>query len=134
MSGSRGNSVIRLLLDTQILVWFPVADRRLKRPVVDAIISADNELFVSAIVAWEYSDLRRRDRIDALDDIEELQNMLGFTLLDLPGDVWRDLDDLPTIHRDPADRMLISHARLTGLTLVTSDATIRKYPVESFWL
>jgi len=37
------------------------------------------------------------------------------------------------LHRNPADRMLICHSRLAGLTLVTADATIRSYPVETLW-
>lgn len=126
-SGLRGSLVIRLLLDTQILIWLPAADQRLKPDVVAAILDGATELFVSAVTAWEYSDLRKR--VAAPDSIAELQTELGFTILDLPAGVWADLEHLPEIHKDPADRMLVSHARLTGLTLVTADAHMRQYPV-----
>jgi PIN domain nuclease of toxin-antitoxin system len=90
-------------------------------------------LFVSSVVAWEYTDLRLRKRVSAPETIETLQTELGFELLDLPATIWADLQSLPVLHRDPMDRMLVSHARLAKLTLVTADATLRRYPVETLW-
>jgi PIN domain nuclease of toxin-antitoxin system len=133
MSVLNGSSVIRLLLDTQILIWLPAADKRLKRPIVEIILDGETDLFVSAVTAWEYSDLRKRKRVSAPDAISDLQRELGFTLLDLPAGVWADIENLPEIHTDPTDRMLISHCRLAELTLVTSDSKIREYPVETLW-
>lgn len=127
-----GNSV-RLLLDTQILVWLPAGDDRLKRAAAEAVLGDDTELFVSAVTAWEFTDLRKRGRIAAPYDIAELGRQFSFTVLDLPAAVWEDLHDLPAIHRDPADRMIISHARIASLTLVTADKTMRRYPVKTLW-
>jgi PIN domain nuclease of toxin-antitoxin system len=124
---------VRLLLDTQILVWLPAADRRLKPTVADTILADESELYVSAVTACEFTELRTRRRIAAPYDIAGLADQFGFEILDLPAGVWADLAALPVLHRDPADRMLISHARLSGLSLVTADATIRRYPVETFW-
>jgi PIN domain nuclease of toxin-antitoxin system len=50
-------------------------------------------------------------------------------LIDLPQDIWRVVGDLPDIHRDPLDRLLIAHALTEGMTLVTADTNIRRYPV-----
>jgi PIN domain nuclease of toxin-antitoxin system len=132
-SALNGNLVIRLLLDTQILIWLPAADKRLKKKIVDVILDGETELFVSAVTAWEYSDLRKRGRVAAPDSITDLQLGLGFTLLDLPATIWSDVEKLPDIHRDPADRMLISHARFAELTLVTSDSKIQQYPIKTLW-
>jgi PIN domain nuclease of toxin-antitoxin system len=96
-------------------------------------MAPETALFVSAVVAWEYSDLRMRKRVSAPESIESLQEGLGFELLDLPAAIWADLETLPVLHRDPMDRMLVSHARLAGLVLVTADATIRRYPVQTLW-
>ncbi len=131
-SGSSASSV-RLILDTQILTWLPSGDARLKRSVAEKILADETELFVSVVTACEFTDLRKRKRIGAPYDIAELADRFSFTVLDLPADVWVDLAALPPIHRDPADRMLISHARLADLTLVTADKTIRRYPVKSLW-
>lgn len=124
---------MRLLLDTQILVWLPAADARLKATAAAAILADESELFVSAVTAWEFTDLRKRGRIGAPYDIAELARQFSFSVLDLPAAVWEDLQDLPVLHLDPADRMIISHARIADLTLVTADKTIRSYPVKSLW-
>ena len=44
-----------------------------------------------------------------------------------------ELLDLPLIHRDPFDRILIAQARREGLTLATSDSRIREYAVSTIW-
>lgn len=124
---------MRLLLDTQILVWLPAADRRLKRVAAEAILADESELFVSAVTAWEFTDLRKRGRIGAPYDIGELAKQFSFSVLDLPAALWEDLQNLPVLHRDPTDRMIISHARIADLTLVTADKIIRSYPVKSPW-
>lgn len=124
---------MRLLLDTQILVWLPAADPRLKPAAAEAILADESELFVSAVTAWEFTDLRKRERIAAPYDIAELATQFSFSVLDLPAAVWEDLENLPVLHRDPADRMIISHARIADLTLVTADKTIRRYPVRTLW-
>ena len=131
-SVSSGSSV-RLILDTQILIWLPPGDSRLKRSIAEKILSDDAELFVSAVTACEFTDLRARGRIGAPYDIAELSHRFSFTLLDLPADVWADLATLPPLHSDPVDRMLVSHARLTDLTIVTSDKMMRSYPVKTLW-
>lgn len=131
--GLKGSSAIRLLLDTQILIWFQTADRRLKPEISDAMIDPVTELFISAVVAWEYSDLRYRKKVAAPETIDDLQDGLGFELLDLPSAIWSDVEQLPPIHRDPMDRMLISHARLVDMTLVTADKNIHQYPVKTLW-
>lgn len=133
MNDLNGNLVIRLLLDTQILIWLPAADKRLKVHVRDVILDETTELFVSAITAWEYTDLRKRKRVAAPETIAELQLGLGFTLLDLPAKIWSDIDGLPVIHRDPVDRMLICHARHADIILATADKAIRQYPIKTLW-
>jgi PIN domain nuclease of toxin-antitoxin system len=124
---------VRLLLDTQILVWLPAADPRLKASVAEHILADDSELFVSAVTACEFTDLRARGRISAPYSIAGLADQFEISVLDLPADLWADLAELPALHRDPVDRMLVSHARVADLRIVTADATIRGYPVETLW-
>jgi PIN domain nuclease of toxin-antitoxin system len=124
---------VRLLLDTQILVWLPAGDARLKPGVADKILADETYLFVSAVTACEFMDLRARGRIPAPYDIAELAEQFDFEVLDVPAGLWADLAGLPHIHRDPVDRMLISHARLADLTIVTADAAMRRYPVSTLW-
>lgn len=105
----------------------------MSRRARDAIESADNPLYVSAVTAWEYADLEARGRFGDSAPIMALRDMLGFEIVGFGGDLWALAARLPAIHRDPLDRMLIAHAISLDLTLVTADKTIRRYPVKSLW-
>lgn len=124
---------MNLLLDTQVLVWLLSGDPRLRRAWLEALADPANRVFVSAIVAWEYSDLRRRGRLPVDEDIADLAELYGLELLDFPAVVWAVAADLPDLHRDPLDRMVIAHAVLLDMVLVTADQTMRRYPVKSLW-
>lgn len=122
---------MRLLLDTQILVWVPLNDRRLPGAAIEAFQSPDNSLHVSAITAFEFADLQSRGRLPIHDPFDAVMDLIGFEMADFPEPAWRLADSLPDIHRDPVDRMMVAHAILGGFTLVTADATIRRYPVPT---
>lgn len=122
-----------LLLDTQILVWLQTGDARLRQQVQEALFDSRNALCVSAVTAWEFSDLVKRGRLPALGSLDQLIRDYGLSVVDFPARVWPVVMALPDIHRDPIDRMLIAHALVDGYTLVTADATIRQYPVKTLW-
>jgi PIN domain nuclease of toxin-antitoxin system len=120
---------VRLLLDTQILVWMVNGDRRLRASWIAELTSAANSLHVSAAIAFEYTDLQSRGRVPVDETIAELADRFDLTVADLPADCWRIARQLPPIHCDPVDRMLVAHALAGGMALVTADADIRRYPV-----
>ena len=122
-----------LLIDTQALVWLLTGDARQSPRLLESMASTDVDLFVSAVTAWEYSDLRARRRLQTEEDIAHIQGLYGIELLDFPADAWSIAAELPQIHRDPVDRMLVAHAVHSGLTLVTADAAIGRYPVRTLW-
>jgi len=120
---------VGLLLDTHILIWLVLNDRRLSAVQRGALADPDNALIVSPVVAYELTHLQKSRRIPMSESIDRLQELTGFELVDLPHDVWRSVGKLPDIHRDPIDRLLVSHALCAGMTVVTADANIRRYPV-----
>ena len=126
-SASSGSSV-RLLLDTQILVWMINGDRRLRRTWQDAMTAPDAELQISAVVAFEFTELQLRGRLPVDESISELEDRFDLQIVAFPAGGWDILRSLPSIHRDPVDRMLVSHGLLEGAALVTADANIRRYP------
>ena len=121
---------MQLLLDTHIIVWIVLDDRRLSGPQREALAEPDNDLLVNAVVAYELSHLQTTGRIPLSEPIDRLEALVGFELIDLPRDIWAQVIDLPDIHRDPIDRMLIAHARHSGMVLATADANIRRYAVD----
>ena len=122
-----------LLLDTQVLVWIGADDPRLPQRVRDTLLDPDSKLFVSAVTAWEFADLELRLRLPSGVSLPPILELLSARLLDFPHNAWEKIYDLPALHRDPIDRMLIGHAMTSELTLVTSDATMRQYPVKLLW-
>ena len=121
---------MRLLLDTQILVWMVNGDRRFRLQWIDAFANRESSLHVSVVVAFEYAELQMRKRLPVDEPMAELVDRFGLAVEGLPGECWRLADNLPPIHRDPVDRMLVAHALSEGMTLITADANIRRYPVE----
>lgn len=122
---------MRLLLDTQILVWMVNGDRRLRAEWIEIIANGANTLHVSAVVAFEFADLQKRGRIPVDETLGELIERFDITVESFPQDCWRLAADLPLIHRDPVDRMLVAHALSGGFTLATADANLRRYPVAT---
>lgn len=123
-------SSMRLLLDTQILVWMVTGDRRLGPNVHQAFVDPEVSLHVSAASAFEYADLQQRRRIPVTETLDELAERFDLAFEPFPPGCWRVAVQLPPIHRDPVDRMTVAHAIVGGFTLVTSDRNMRRYPVQ----
>lgn len=120
---------MNLLLDTQILVWMVGDRRKLPAAFVSALKAPETVLLVSAVTAWEYSDLLHRNRLPVSEPIPELEVRFGLRIVDLPNECWRLASQLPHIHGDPIDRMAVAHAIVGDYVLVTADANMRRYPV-----
>ncbi len=82
--------------------------------------------------AWEYGIKRSRCPHQLREPFHELLTS-EYRRLDLGFEIHSFAEDLPTIHRDPFDRMLIAQALSLDLTLVTADKIMRRYPVSTYW-
>jgi PIN domain nuclease of toxin-antitoxin system len=122
---------MRLLLDTHILIWILVRDRRLSQEQREALTDPDNALLVSAATAYELTHLQAVGRIPLTEPLDRIQEEIGFELADFPAGCWSTIARLPMIHRDPIDRMLVAHALAGDFTLLTADTLIRQYPVPT---
>ena len=118
----------RLLLDTHVWLWWQTDDSRLGRATRKLIASAP-EVRLSVVSAWEIaikSSLGKLVLPRGFDIAEELDRD-GFQSLAIEMAHAAGLVSLPSRHRDPFDRMLISQALAEGLTLVTADAQLDGY-------
>ena len=121
---------MRLLLDTHILVWAPTGDPRLSKAAIAALENPESELFVSAVTAFEFADLQKRGRFAMTEPLSDFADLMGLQFIDFPSACWSLAASLPDIHRDPVDRMLVAHALVLDMTLVTADVMMRRYPVK----
>lgn len=118
-----------MLLDTQVLLWALMKPGRLSVAAADAIEAGENRVFVSMASPWEISIKAALDNLTPPDDLERQLNEKRFELLPIALRHTEAVAFLPHHHRDPFDRMLVAQAQVDGLTLVSSDREIRRYPV-----
>jgi PIN domain nuclease of toxin-antitoxin system len=121
---------MKLLLDTHLLLWAAGTPEKLSRPARKLIDDADNELIFSAASLWEVSIKRRLGRSDFRADERVLRRAFldnGYLELPITGEHAVAVGDLPVLHRDPFDRMLVAQANAEGITLVTSDPQVAAY-------
>lgn len=123
--------MMRLLLDTHVLLWSLDDPARLRGQARDAIADERNDVFVSAASAWEIAIKRALGKLAAPADLEGGMSQQGFSPLHVTFHHAQVAGALPRHHADPFDRMLIAQAQSEGLMLVTRDARMRQYAVET---
>ncbi len=128
---------MRLLLDTHALIWWLAGDPMLSAVAKAAVGDSDNDVFVSAVSAWE---ITTKYRIGKLSQAAALAYdvsgaLAGQGFLELPITVHhgQTAGNLPGPHRDPFDRMLIAQATLSDLVLVSNEAVFDRYSVRRLW-
>jgi len=122
---------MRLLLDTHILICGAVEPERLSRVARALIEDLDNALVFSAVSLWEIAIKAALRRADFDIDAGALRRSLfdnGYSEIAATGAQAVALANLPLIHKDPFDRLLVAQAAVEGLTLVTGDPVVARYP------
>ena len=118
---------MRLLLDTQIFLWYLADSKRLVPRARTAIRGADR-VFVSAASIWEAAIKTALGKLTVvLDDLVAGIAASGFSELPITALHAARVAALPDHHRDPFDRMLIAQALHEPLHLLTADAALRRY-------
>ncbi|HOY58774.1 MAG TPA: type II toxin-antitoxin system VapC family toxin [Verrucomicrobiota bacterium] len=120
---------MKLLLDTQALLWWLADSAQLSEPARSAIGDGNNTVFVSAASAWEMEIKRGLGKLRTPENLQETLTQERFVELPVRFAHTAALRALPDLHQDPFDRMLIAQATVEGLTVVTSDRTFARYQV-----
>lgn len=120
---------MRLLLDTQVVLWSLDRPERLTPAVVAALVDPRNAVEVSVVALWEISIKQSIGKLSVDGDLRDRIAAQSFTELPVTGEHAVAVRDLPLHHRDPFDRMLVAQARCEGLTLVTADRALTAYGV-----
>ncbi|MDR0467106.1 MAG: type II toxin-antitoxin system VapC family toxin [Deltaproteobacteria bacterium] len=120
---------MKLLLDTHMLLW--AAAGTLPKDAEKLVLDGENALYFSAVSIWEIvikNSLKRSDF--TVDPAELRRGLLDNQYQELPVTSRHVLavQDLPHIHKDPFDRMLLAQARAEGMPLLTSDDALLEYP------
>ncbi|MBL0171750.1 MAG: type II toxin-antitoxin system VapC family toxin [Gemmatimonadaceae bacterium] len=119
---------MRVLLDTHVLIWWD-AGQKLSAAALEAIQHAD-DVYVSVASAWEIAIKASLGKISSKRSVSQATAECGFLELPVTFEHAELVATLPSIHRDPFDRMLVGQAIVEGLTVVTRDPAIRQYHVS----
>lgn len=122
---------MKLLLDTHVLLWAAGEPHRLSAEARSLLENPANELLFSAVSLWEVAIKSGLGRADFQVDARLLRRGLtenGYDELPVLGQHAVQVMALPAIHRDPFDRVLVAQAQVEGVTLLTVDELVARYP------
>lgn len=120
---------MRYLLDTNALLWWLEKSPRLRTIAYEIIASRDNQIHVSPISVWEVAVKSSVGKLDLQADLLGLIRKNRFIELPITLQHAFKVKDLPLIHKDPFDRLLIAQAMTEELTIITSDGVFERYGV-----
>jgi PIN domain nuclease of toxin-antitoxin system len=121
---------VNLLLDTHLLLWAAGEPEKLSTEARALLLDPASQLFFSAASLWEIAIKSALGRSDFRVDSRRLWRLLlanDYRELPVTGEHGVAVSDLPPLHKDPFDRILIAQARVEGLTLLTVDAWVADY-------
>lgn len=122
---------MRYLLDTQLLLWAHFHPDRLSPAAVRILARGANALYFSAGSIWEIAIKSGLGRPEFPVDANLLRSQAmhdGYEEIAILGSHALAAGGLPRIHKDPFDRLLVAQAVFEGITLLTVDAKIARYP------
>jgi PIN domain nuclease of toxin-antitoxin system len=122
---------VKLLPDAHLLMWAFDAPGILPRTAAELMDDDRNELFFSPVSIWETTIKSALQKKDFNVDARALRRGLlsnGYIELPITSEHAIAVYNLPPIHKDPFDRLLIAQATVEGITLLTADAKIARYP------
>ncbi|MEH2043489.1 type II toxin-antitoxin system VapC family toxin [Nostoc sp.] len=128
---------MRALLDTHAFIWWVTNDPQLSANARNVIADSDNILFLSVVSAWEIVIKNKLGKLNLPEPVEEyIPSRLAINRFEsLPIQMSHVLQvaSLPSIHRDPFDRILIAQSQVENLPIVTIDQKITQYLVQTIW-
>jgi PIN domain nuclease of toxin-antitoxin system len=119
----------KYLLDTNVLIWLSSDLRRVPRTVLELLEDSDSSLFASTISFWELSIKQGLRKLDSVIRFDIMTGEYGIRELQITSKYTHAVRELPRLHGDPFDRMLVAQAMVEGMVLVTSDGRLAEYPV-----
>lgn len=122
---------MRLLLDTHVLLWWLGDDPALGEIARAVIADPANLILLSAASVWEIRIKQAIGKLDLPADFAEVLAEQAFEPLAVTVSHAHAVKELPLLHRDPFDRMLVAQARIERLTILTRDHLIMQYDVPT---
>jgi PIN domain nuclease of toxin-antitoxin system len=127
---------VKYLLDTHIFIWWITDNPKLSPNVRNVISEEVNDLYLSSASIWEMMIKSKLQKLQLTDNpkafIKEQVKTNSINILDVKMVHSFETYELPDIHKDPFDRMLIAQAKIEKLTIITTDSYIKRYDVNTY--
>ena len=128
---------MRILLDTQCWLWWYLSSERLSPGAREAMASSRDPLYLSAVSSWEIAikvGLRKLKLPEPPARYVPVRLAeQGMTGLAVEHAHALRVAELPPLHHDPFDRLLVAQAQIERMTLLTADPQIVAYDVDTLW-
>jgi len=128
---------MRAILDTHTFLWWNMDDPQLSKAAREFIRDGKNEVFLSAASAWEIAIKCARGRL-ILPEVPGqyvADRMVTHHFRSLPVQISHALQvfNLPDVHQDPFDRLLVAQSQMEDIPILTADPVIPQYGVSIIW-
>ena len=128
---------MKLLFDTHAFIWWDGDQSKLSAAALAACQSPANSLHLSLASVWELQIKMQLGKLalhlPLADVLRDQQQQNGLVLEPVTLEDILALSALPTLHRDPFDRLIIAQANRGSFHLVTHDPELARYPVSVIW-
>jgi PIN domain nuclease of toxin-antitoxin system len=128
---------MKLLLDTHIFLWFISGDKKLPMHLQHSIRDLNNDVYLSCVSVWEATVKYQLGKLPLPESpdiyLPKQRQQHLISSLNLDEESIAQLVNLPLLHRDPFDRILVCQALQHDMTLVTLDPAVRSYSVSIFY-
>ena len=119
------------LLDTHVMLWWAEDPFSISDAARTAINSAHNRIYVSMATAWELAIKQRLGKLQSPMSAQQIIERGRFTPLAIGFAHVEIIKNLPLLHGDPFDRMLVAQAQEEKLVLITRDSDILRYDIQT---
>lgn len=120
---------MQYLLDTHVILWWLTTPKKISSKAQKIIRDKENSIFISSISFWEMAIKKGLGRLTLPYNLIETVAAENFKILPIQAEECLGVADLPLLHSDPFDRLLIIQAKLHDLVIITNDSKIAEYPV-----
>ncbi len=128
---------MKLLLDTHVFLWLNDTPEKLSPTALAACHDENNTLYLSLVSAWEIQIKQQLGKLELSESLQTLiytqqqQNSLQLLAIELAH--IEALRQLPSVHRDPFDRLLIAQSIQQQMHMMSADQIFTAYPVKLVW-
>lgn len=128
---------MNLLLDTHVFIWWDSDPGKLSKRALELCEDPNNTLILSTASLWEIQIKSKLGKIELSKPLREIvsEQADANNIVTLPISAAHvyELDNLPLIHKDPFDRILVAQAKFEGFKFITHDTNLEKYPADIEW-